>query len=132
MTGLDETTLIPAEQEALQVGQRLEDAVVGHGGVDDAVGAEREQRVDVARRPRRRACGPRPASSPASRPDLVRVGDEEPDELEVGAGVDAGEGVPAHVAGAPLDDSVGHGGGLFLWLERGGAARRPAVGQPGL
>ena len=42
-------------------------------------------------------------------PDLVRVGDEEPDQLELGMGVDAGEGMAPHVAGAPLHDAIRHG-----------------------
>ena len=46
----------PGGEEALQVGQRLEDAVVRHGGVDDAVRLERQERVDVARRRPRRTC----------------------------------------------------------------------------
>ena len=107
MTGLDETTLMPAARKRSQVGQRLEDAVVGHGGVHDAVGLQREQRVDVTRcRDAERA--PEAGQLAGVAPDLVGVGDEEPDQLEVGVGVDAGDGVAPDVAGAPLHDAVGH------------------------
>ena len=41
--------------------------------------------------------------------DLVRVGDVDPDQLELGMGVDARQGVSPDVAGAPLHDAVRHG-----------------------
>jgi hypothetical protein len=41
--------------------------------------------------------------------DLVRVGHEEADELELGMGVDAGQRMATYIAGAPLDDARGHG-----------------------
>ena len=58
-------------QEPLQVGERLEQPVVGPGGVHDAVGPQGQQR----RRRRRVAATPsvrsRPASLPASMPTLA-------------------------------------------------------------
>ena len=68
-TGPLDTTLIPASQEPGQVGDRLQQAVVGHGGVHDAVGLA----GPAARRRRwwrsRRATGPaRPAPPRHVRP----------------------------------------------------------------
>ena len=93
-------------QEALQVRHGLEDAVVGHGGVHDAVGL----RAPAARR--RRWCRPRrsvlaePGQLAGVAAHLVGVRHEEPDQLELGMGVDAGQGVAPDVAGAPLHDAV--------------------------
>ena len=42
---------------------------------------------------------------------LVGIGDVDPDELELGVGVDARQGVAPDVAGAPLHDAVRHGDG---------------------
>ena len=52
---------------------------------------------------------PRPARSPASLPDLVGIRHIEPDQLELGMGIDAGQGVATDVAGTPLHDAVRHG-----------------------
>ncbi len=50
---------------------------------------------------------PEPGEVAGVATDLVRVGDPQAHELEVGAGVDAGDGVDADVARAPGDDPVG-------------------------
>ncbi len=94
-------------QEPLQVAERLEDPVVGHGGVDDAVGLEGQQRLGVV--------GGSDAQITAESGQLARVstdlrrgGDPHADQLEVGMRVDAGDGVASDVARAPLHDSIGH------------------------
>ena len=111
-------------QEPLQVGQGFEDAVVGHGGVDDAVRLQGQQRVDVVR-PGHPHGVTQPGQLTGIAPDLVRIGDEEADQLELGMGVDAGEGVSAHIAGAPLHDAVRHRVLLRAsWLRGRGSASR--------
>ena len=52
---------------------------------------------------------PSPARVPGVLAHLVRIGHPQPDQLEVGSGVDAGDGVDADVSGAPGDDSIGLG-----------------------
>jgi hypothetical protein len=76
--------------------------------VHDAIGSERQERVDVAGPgdPEAAAESGQLAGVPA---DLVGVGDEESDQLEFRVGIDAGQGVAADVARAPLHDAVWHG-----------------------
>ena len=76
-------------QEALQVGQGFEHAVVGHGGMHDAVGLERQQCVNV-RGPEHAEGRAQPGQLAGIAPDLVRVGDEEADQFQVGPGLDTG------------------------------------------
>ena len=63
------------------------------------------------------AATPKVADEPGQLPGvvahLVRVGDEDPDQLELGVGVDARQGMTPDVAGAPLHDAVRHEGGSF-------------------
>jgi hypothetical protein len=76
--------------------------------MDHAVGSERQQGLDVVR-----SCdpeGPAEAGQLAGiAADLIRIGDEEPDQFEAGVRGDPGQGMSPHVAGTPLDDTVGHG-----------------------
>ena len=44
---------------------------------------------------------------------LVGVRHVDPDQLEIGVGVDAGQGMAPDVAGTPLHDAVRHGGCLL-------------------
>ena len=62
---------------------------------------------------------------------LVRVGHPHAHELEVGAGVDAGDGVPADVAGGPGDDAEAHSSGPRSGraMSRLGTARPPVTSK---
>lgn len=100
-------------EEALEVGQRVEQAVVGPRGVDDAVGRQREQGVGVVGRGDPQvAVEPREPAGVDT--DLGGVRHPHPDEVEVRTGVDAGERMAPHVPGAPLHDSIAHGSPLVL------------------
>ena len=77
--------------------------------VDDAVGPQREQRVDVVGGGRR-PTGSMPQSSPTSRPDLVGAPGEAPDQLEAGVGGDGDHRPATDVAGRPLHDPERDGG----------------------
>ena len=97
-------------EQLLEVGDRLHETVVGHRAVDDAVGLEREDLVDVVGGEDAEVLA---ESGELTRvlADLVRVGHPEADELEIGSGVDAGEGVATDIAGAPLDNAqLAHSG----------------------
>ena len=114
-------------EEPLEIVDRLEQPVVGHRGVHDAVRLEREQRVGVVRRGDAEVAV-EPGQLAGVLADLGRIGDPDADELELGTGVDAGDRVPPDVAGAPLHDRIvmtahrtGPGSGGPCWAS---AARR--------
>ena len=94
--------------------------------VDDAVGVEREERLDVARRARRRVGRARRAR-PTSRPALSGAVHEDADELELGVGEDPLDRRAADVAGRPLDHAV-HGESP---TPAGGAAILGEAARPG-
>ena len=112
ITGLEETTLIPAARKPLEILQGLEDAIVGHGGVHDAVGLERQQSVDVARCRHAEGAG-EPGQLAGIVAHLVGVRHVDADKLEVGMGVDSRQGMATDVAGTPLHDAIRHGSGSF-------------------
>ena len=95
-------------QQALEVVDRLEQPVVGHRAVDDAV---RLQRDDLRRRRSWRARRGRGRGRPARRrPGRPCRGwrPRAPTSSRSGRASMPDEGVLAHVAGAPGDDANGH------------------------
>ena len=100
-------------QHGLHVCERCEQAVVGHGGVDDHVGLEGEDGVDVVGGGHTEGAA-EPGQLAGVLADLVGVGHPDTDQLQVRAGVDAGDGVLADVPGAPSDDTVGLAHGVLL------------------
>ena len=103
---------MPAARKPLEILERLEDAVIGHGGVHDAVRLQREQCVGVAGR--RHAEGTDESGQLAGIvTHLVRVRHVDADQLEIWVGVDAGQGMAPDVTGAPLHDTVRHEGWLL-------------------
>ena len=70
-------------------------------------GSQREQRVGVVGGGHAELAA-EPGQLAGVDADLVGVRHPHADQLEVGPGVDAGDGVPPDVAGAPLHHSIGH------------------------
>ena len=95
-------------QEGGDLGQRLVGPALGLRRVDDAVGAEGDESVDVVG-------GQHPGGlvEPAELgrvpTDLGRARGVHPDELQIGSFDDGLQGVAADVAGGELDDSEAHG-----------------------
>ena len=114
--------VLARREDARDVLHRVEGTPVGGGGVDDAVGVAREQRLGVARRAH---AGLRPSAEIARVLAVLRLGrDEHAGEREIGMVEDLAQRVAADVAGGPLDDAEGHGGLLDL---RGSARSRRRV-----
>ena len=118
----------PGPQELREVAERLHQPVVGPRGVHDAVRLEGQQRVGVVGRGDAQTAA-EPGELAGVLADLVRVRDPDPDQLEVGPGVDAGDRVLADVPRAPLHDAVGpaHERVILQWVRRRpGRVRAPA------
>ena len=94
-------------QDLLQIFDRLHQPGVRHGCVYDAIRLHREQRIRVIRRSDAEVATEAGQLS-CVLADFVGTGDPDADELEIGSGVDASNRVPTDVAGAPLNDAVGH------------------------
>ena len=103
----------PGPQDALHVRDRLHQPVVGHGGVHHHIGLEGQEGIDVVGGGHAEGAA-QPGQLTGVPAHLVGVGHPQADQLEVGSGVDAGDGVAADVAGGPGDDSVGLAHGVLL------------------
>ena len=117
ITGLEETTLMPAARKRSRSVSASKMRSSAMAVCTMQSGSQRQQRVDVARRGHAEGAG-EPGQLPGIVAHLVGVRDEDPDQLELGVGVDARQGMAPDVAGAPLHDAVRHGGASLEVGER--------------
>ena len=99
--------VLAGRQDAGHVLRRLEGPQVGRGGVADAVGVEREQRVGIGGRADARRRQTAQLAGVAA--VLRRTAHPHAGQLQLRVADDGPERELPHVAGAPLDHAIRHG-----------------------